>query len=105
KISRMKSKERIRSEVYSVLDFIETKRPESIKRFWSCVFKETILNKYPTLRLLRNSLFDGTCGKSIRTESSWMTPVDFVKEASCQTDISWQKDIKCEGKPLGELLK
>ncbi|XP_055007656.1 nuclear body protein SP140-like protein isoform X3 [Boleophthalmus pectinirostris] len=65
KISRMKSKERIRSEVYSVLDFIETKRPESIKRFWSCVFKETILNKYPTLRLLRNSLFDGSYASAL----------------------------------------
>uniref|UniRef100_A0A8C6T8X8 Uncharacterized protein n=1 Tax=Neogobius melanostomus TaxID=47308 RepID=A0A8C6T8X8_9GOBI len=48
----------------------------------------------------------GTCGRSIRTEDSWLTPVDFVKEASCQTDtISWQKHIKCEGRPLGELLK
>ncbi|CAL9693730.1 unnamed protein product [Knipowitschia caucasica] len=47
----------------------------------------------------------GTCGRSIRTSSSWKTPVDFVKEASSQTDISWKKQIMCEGKPLGELIQ
>ncbi|XP_073351380.1 uncharacterized protein [Pagrus major] len=45
----------------------------------------------------------GTCGKSIRTEKSWMTPVEFVKVALGQTDHSWRKDIKWEGKPLGVL--
>uniref|UniRef100_A0A3B3Z9D8 SP110 nuclear body protein, tandem duplicate 1 n=1 Tax=Periophthalmus magnuspinnatus TaxID=409849 RepID=A0A3B3Z9D8_9GOBI len=47
----------------------------------------------------------GTCGRSIRTETRWMTPVNFVKEASCQTDVSWKLQIKCEGKALGELVK
>lgn len=46
----------------------------------------------------------GTCGKSIRTDTGWVTPVDFVKDASCQTDVSWKKHIKCEGKPLGDLI-
>ncbi|XP_026212392.1 nuclear body protein SP140-like [Anabas testudineus] len=47
----------------------------------------------------------GTCGKSIRTETSWMTPVEFVKEASCQTDALWRRDIKWEGKPLSVLIQ
>ncbi|KAK7939834.1 hypothetical protein WMY93_003160 [Mugilogobius chulae] len=47
----------------------------------------------------------GKCGRSIRTDTSWLTPVEFVKEVSCQTDYSWRKDIKCEGKPLGELIE
>ncbi|XP_027141747.1 nuclear body protein SP140-like protein isoform X2 [Larimichthys crocea] len=46
----------------------------------------------------------GSCGKSIRTEASWLTPMEFLKEASCQTG-SWRKDIKCEGKPLGVLTE
>ncbi|KAK7884680.1 hypothetical protein WMY93_027803 [Mugilogobius chulae] len=47
----------------------------------------------------------GTCGRSIRTDNAWMTPAEFVKEASCQTDSSWEKDIKCEGKPLGTFVE
>uniref|UniRef100_A0A671WUF2 SP110 nuclear antigen, tandem duplicate 3 n=1 Tax=Sparus aurata TaxID=8175 RepID=A0A671WUF2_SPAAU len=47
----------------------------------------------------------GTCGKSIRTETSWMTPMEFVKEASGRTDRSWRKDIEWEGQPLGVLTE
>lgn len=47
----------------------------------------------------------GTCGKSIRTETSWMTPVEFTKEASCQADASWKKHIKWEEKPLSVLIE
>uniref|UniRef100_A0A671WMG1 SP110 nuclear antigen, tandem duplicate 3 n=1 Tax=Sparus aurata TaxID=8175 RepID=A0A671WMG1_SPAAU len=46
-----------------------------------------------------------TCGKSIRTETSWMTPMEFVKEASGRTDRSWRKDIEWEGQPLGVLTE
>ncbi|XP_055079710.1 uncharacterized protein LOC117374944 isoform X2 [Periophthalmus magnuspinnatus] len=60
KINRMKSNERIKDAVYDVLEFIETKRPERIKRFWTCAFKEPILSLYPTLRMLRHSLIDGS---------------------------------------------
>uniref|UniRef100_A0A3Q3VKM5 SP110 nuclear body protein, tandem duplicate 1 n=1 Tax=Mola mola TaxID=94237 RepID=A0A3Q3VKM5_MOLML len=59
-----------------------------------------------THTVIRQTAFDvcpRTCAKSIRTETSWMTPVDFVKEALCQTDASWRKDIKWEGKPLSHL--
>uniref|UniRef100_A0A8C3G124 SP110 nuclear body protein n=1 Tax=Cyclopterus lumpus TaxID=8103 RepID=A0A8C3G124_CYCLU len=47
----------------------------------------------------------GTCGKSIRTETNWMTPVEFLKVASCPTDASWKKEIQCEGGPLSVLIE
>lgn len=47
----------------------------------------------------------GTCGKSIRTEKSWMTPVEFVEGASGQTYASWRRDIMWEGKPLSVLTE
>ncbi|XP_042372292.1 nuclear body protein SP140-like protein [Plectropomus leopardus] len=47
----------------------------------------------------------GTRGKSIRTETSWMTPDEFLREASCQTDASWRKDITCDGEPLSVLIE
>ncbi|XP_028267064.1 nuclear body protein SP140-like isoform X2 [Parambassis ranga] len=56
----MKSRERIKSGVYELLDWLERKRKQHIRLFWSCIFKETILNQYPQLKLLRNSLMDGS---------------------------------------------
>ncbi|XP_032392994.1 nuclear body protein SP140-like protein isoform X5 [Etheostoma spectabile] len=255
KVSSMKNKENMKKGLYEILDCLERKQSQRIKTFWTCVFKETIMNQYPTLRLLRNSLLDvpesvekadegkrkelsedeeeeeeegekkqensvkkkrklrssslcdndeeeqpgpssqftprkkskelcflsesaeeeeeedcdrdmeqqvssssresftdvtdevgeleeqteqqpgassdsgrkvfkvtcgalagtlhikrfasGTCGKSIRTETSWMTPVEFWKKASssCQLNGSWRKDIKWEGKPINALLE
>uniref|UniRef100_A0A4W5MGF8 SAND domain-containing protein n=1 Tax=Hucho hucho TaxID=62062 RepID=A0A4W5MGF8_9TELE len=46
--------------VYKVLDWLETERPHSIKLFWSCVFRDHLLQQYPTLHWLRNSLLDGS---------------------------------------------
>lgn len=46
----------------------------------------------------------GTRGKCIRTETSWMTPVEFVEEALGQTDTAWRRDIQWEGKPISELI-
>uniref|UniRef100_A0A3Q0SI07 SP110 nuclear body protein, tandem duplicate 2 n=1 Tax=Amphilophus citrinellus TaxID=61819 RepID=A0A3Q0SI07_AMPCI len=46
----------------------------------------------------------GTAGKSIRTETSWMTPIEFCK-ASCLTNVSWKKDIVWDGKPLTVLIE
>lgn len=46
----------------------------------------------------------GTCGKCIRTETSWVTPVAFVEEALGQTDTAWRRDILWEGKPILELI-
>ncbi|XP_029997976.1 LOW QUALITY PROTEIN: nuclear body protein SP140-like protein [Sphaeramia orbicularis] len=55
--------------------------------------------------LHKERFVSGILGKCIRTEKSWMTPVDFVKEVLCETDVSWKKDIICEGKPLGDLIE
>ncbi|XP_033998429.1 nuclear body protein SP140-like protein isoform X2 [Trematomus bernacchii] len=59
-VSRMQSIKKIKNGLYEILDRLERKQPQDIKVFWSCVFKETILNEYPTLRLLRNDLMNGT---------------------------------------------
>lgn len=60
KMSRMKSKENMKKSLYDVLDWLERERPKYIKDFWKCVFKEIIMNLYPTMRLLRNRLLDGS---------------------------------------------
>uniref|UniRef100_A0A672INP6 Nuclear body protein SP140-like protein n=1 Tax=Salarias fasciatus TaxID=181472 RepID=A0A672INP6_SALFA len=44
------------------------------------------------------------CGKSIRTETSWMTPKDFATAGSGQTEALWKRDIQWEGKPLNDLI-
>ncbi|XP_054615617.1 nuclear body protein SP140-like protein [Dunckerocampus dactyliophorus] len=60
KVSRIKSKEALKKGLYEVLDWLEREHSQSIKVFWRCVFKESILNQYPTLQQLRNSLLDGS---------------------------------------------
>lgn len=55
----MKSKEKRRGGVYDILDWLEKERGQFVKKFFSCVFQDHILQKYPVLRLLRNSLMDG----------------------------------------------
>ncbi|XP_070836772.1 nuclear body protein SP140-like protein [Chaetodon trifascialis] len=66
KMSRMKSKDNKRKALYDVLDWLERERSQHIKDFWRCVFKEVILNNYPTLRLLRNRLMDGSYNSDIQ---------------------------------------
>ncbi|XP_043091526.1 nuclear body protein SP140-like protein isoform X2 [Puntigrus tetrazona] len=57
KVHSRKQKEKV---VYEVLDWVEKNRPQCMHRFWRCVFEDHILQLYPTLRILRNSLQDGT---------------------------------------------
>uniref|UniRef100_A0A3B4YAH7 PHD-type domain-containing protein n=1 Tax=Seriola lalandi dorsalis TaxID=1841481 RepID=A0A3B4YAH7_SERLL len=73
--------------------FIE-RRPEGSKT----VFKVTCGGVAGTLHQKRFG--SGTCGKSIRTETRWLSPVEFVKEASSLPDASWKKDIEVDGRPL-----
>lgn len=94
KINRMKSKERLRSAMYTVLDRIEKEKPKHIERFWRCAFKETILNMYPTLRLLRNSLYDG----SFESESALLEGVENEEEDRKR------KELSDEEEQLGETL-
>ncbi|XP_036408845.1 nuclear body protein SP140-like [Megalops cyprinoides] len=60
KVIRMKSRQQRERGVYQVLDWLETERPHCIKVFWNCVFADHIMQLYPALRLLRNSLQDGS---------------------------------------------
>ncbi|KAF7686437.1 nuclear body protein SP140-like [Silurus meridionalis] len=60
KVIKMKSKKRRQDGVYEILDTLEKKRGQCVKLFWTCVFQEHILQKYPVLRFLRSSLLDGT---------------------------------------------
>ncbi|XP_062263722.1 nuclear body protein SP140-like protein [Platichthys flesus] len=60
KVIRRRKKEIMQAALYDVLDWVERERSQHIHWFWRCVFKDTILNDYPTLRLLRNSLMDGS---------------------------------------------
>ncbi|XP_076866337.1 uncharacterized protein LOC143517559 isoform X2 [Brachyhypopomus gauderio] len=60
KVRSMKCKERKKEGVYEVLDRLEKERSDSVKVFWRCVFRDHILQKYPVLRVLRNSLMDGS---------------------------------------------
>ncbi|XP_037834437.1 nuclear body protein SP140 isoform X2 [Kryptolebias marmoratus] len=54
--------------------------------------------------VLHNNRFSGKRGKSVRTETSWLTPEEFVNEALGHRNGSWRKDIEHEGKPLSSLL-
>ncbi|XP_049331870.1 sp110 nuclear body protein [Astyanax mexicanus] len=72
KVISMRCKERKKDGVYQILDWLEKQRPDSINSFWSCVFKDHILQRYPPLRLLRNSLLDG----SFRFYENLPPPVD-----------------------------
>ncbi|GAA6092103.1 nuclear body protein SP140-like protein, partial [Tachysurus ichikawai] len=56
----MKCKNRRQDGVYQILDRLEKERRQCVKLFWECVFKNHILQKYSVLRLLRNSLKDGS---------------------------------------------
>ncbi|XP_061080881.1 nuclear body protein SP140-like protein isoform X1 [Conger conger] len=60
KVIRMRSKQLRERGVYQILDWLETEKPHCIKLFWSCVFKDHILQLYPDMRLLKNNLLDGS---------------------------------------------
>uniref|UniRef100_A0AAY5JYU0 SAND domain-containing protein n=1 Tax=Esox lucius TaxID=8010 RepID=A0AAY5JYU0_ESOLU len=51
------------------------------------------------------SVSPGTRGKSIRTERSWMTPMEFLRGGSVMADTTWKKDILCDGNPLSVLIE
>lgn len=56
---------------------------------------------WPCLSLTTVLILLGSRGKSIRTEDSWLTPVEFLEKALGRLDGShWKKDIECDGQPL-----
>ncbi|CAL8273159.1 unnamed protein product [Lota lota] len=60
KVIRIKNKNKMKTSVYELLDWIETEQTRNIRLFWTCVFKDIIMTQYPTLMRLRDSLFDGS---------------------------------------------
>lgn len=62
KVKGMRSREQklTQKRIYEVLDRLEKEKSQCMHQFWRCVFEDHILQLYPTLRLLRNSLLDGT---------------------------------------------
>ncbi|XP_050957965.1 LOW QUALITY PROTEIN: uncharacterized protein LOC127159069 [Labeo rohita] len=59
-VKKMRTREQKEKGVYEVLDWLEKKKPQRVQQFWRCVFEDHILQLYPTLRMLRNSLLNGT---------------------------------------------
>ncbi|KAF4080670.1 hypothetical protein AMELA_G00174100 [Ameiurus melas] len=66
KVIRMKNKDRRQKGVYDILDWVENKQGHRVKLFWSCVFQDHILQKYPRLRVLQKRLLDGSFRISAR---------------------------------------
>ncbi|KAJ3600919.1 hypothetical protein NHX12_031892 [Muraenolepis orangiensis] len=66
RVISVKSKDRLRTRVYELLDWIEKKQPEKIRPFWTCVFRDSIMEVYPTLKKLHSSLSDG---QNLKTRS------------------------------------
>ncbi|XP_034046826.1 nuclear body protein SP140-like protein isoform X2 [Thalassophryne amazonica] len=60
KVSRMRIKDNIKKELYALLDWVEKKQSQNIHHFWRCVFKPTIMNMYPALKMMHRSLMDGS---------------------------------------------
>ncbi|KAI1886698.1 hypothetical protein AGOR_G00198470 [Albula goreensis] len=59
KVNRMKSQQQRERMLYQILDRLETDQPHRIRTFWECVFKPHILQRYPELSSLRDSLMEG----------------------------------------------
>ncbi|XP_026212415.1 nuclear autoantigen Sp-100-like [Anabas testudineus] len=55
-VNRMKSKEKIKDEIYDILDKIEREKSDCILDFWKCIFIKDIMKLYPTLQELYNNL-------------------------------------------------
>ena len=51
--------DKMETSIYKLLDWIETEAPRSIRPFWTCVFTENMLTRYPTLKRLQERLFNG----------------------------------------------
>ncbi|KAI4892700.1 hypothetical protein NFI96_006085 [Prochilodus magdalenae] len=83
KVIKMKCKERRKDGVYQILDWLERERRNSVHVFWSCVFRDHILRQYPVLRLLRNSLMDG----SFRAYENLPEPVDQIERENTPAKV------------------
>uniref|UniRef100_A0A8C2C4K1 Zgc:113411 n=1 Tax=Cyprinus carpio TaxID=7962 RepID=A0A8C2C4K1_CYPCA len=48
------------------------------------------------------TVFEGRCGRCIRTKDFWLTPEDFIRVS--KPEGTWRKDILSNGVPLGKLI-
>ncbi|XP_047426908.1 nuclear body protein SP140 isoform X2 [Mugil cephalus] len=76
----------------------EEQRPQSRQQVW----KVSCGSAAGTLHQRRFA--SGSRGKSIRTETAWLSPEEFTEEALDRRD-NWKEDIECEGKPLRVLIE
>ncbi|KAM9434889.1 nuclear body protein SP140-like protein isoform 2-T2 [Clarias gariepinus] len=60
KVMNMKIKKIIQKGLYDILDWVETNRGHCIKQFWSSVFEDHIMQKYPVFHTLQKKLFNET---------------------------------------------
>ncbi|XP_056309409.1 nuclear body protein SP140-like protein [Danio aesculapii] len=58
KVKKMHKRDQKQKGVYEVLDWLEKERSQHMHKFWRCVFKDHIVQKYPTLCLLKNQMPD-----------------------------------------------
>ncbi|XP_034157374.2 nuclear body protein SP140-like protein isoform X1 [Pangasianodon hypophthalmus] len=98
KVIKMKCKDRRQEGVYQILDWLEKERGQCVKLFWTCVFKNHILQKYSVFRLLRNSLLDG----SFRF---YMELPDAAELSKNEKDSIQSKEDKADGQIGGRKRK
>ncbi|XP_076153849.1 uncharacterized protein LOC143137498 isoform X3 [Alosa pseudoharengus] len=92
RVVRMKTKEQKKKGVYEVLDSLETNQPECVETFWRSVFTDHIMQLYPTLRLLRNSLMDGSF--SFNESHPEMDSTSKVKDAEGKNEDMKERKVK-----------
>ncbi|XP_047672422.1 nuclear body protein SP140-like protein isoform X2 [Tachysurus fulvidraco] len=91
KVINMRSKERRKKGVYDILEWVEQKKGQRVKKFWWCVFQEHILQNYPVFRFLRNSLLDGSY-------KSYLTLPDTEDESDDETEPVQKEEEKVKGR-------
>ncbi|XP_076153863.1 uncharacterized protein LOC143137502 isoform X4 [Alosa pseudoharengus] len=92
RVVRMKTKEQKKKGVYEVLDSLETNQPECVETFWRSVFTDHIMQLYPTLRLLRNSLMDGSF--SFNESHLEMDSTSKEKDAEAKNEDMKERKVK-----------
>ncbi|XP_072530652.1 uncharacterized protein [Salminus brasiliensis] len=98
KVISMKCKERKKDGVYQILDRLEKEKANSVRQFWSCVFNDHVLQHYAALRVLRNSLMDG----SFRSYINLPAPPD---EAQRENNTAQSKETPAKEKKGGKKRK
>ncbi|XP_060721437.1 nuclear body protein SP140-like protein isoform X2 [Tachysurus vachellii] len=91
KVINMRSRERRKKGVYDILDWVEQKKGQCMKKFWRCVFQDHILQNYAVFRFLRNSLLDGSY-------KSYLTLPDTEDKNDNETESVQKEEEKIKGR-------